>query len=279
MLADAVERSRRVLGEEHPQTGILMSLLTFTYLETDQPAKAEALGLSTLDIRRRVLGEAHSLTVNTMVFVARAYLHQQKYAEAEQLTRRVIELSRNLTIENSPFLSVGLSNLGRDYLDRHRLDLAETLCEMALSSLRRKPDANPQTAGQIIARMGEIRFAQKRYSEAETLLAESLNLMEKVHFDAGYRYRVMDLHGASMANQRKFAQAESLLLQSRQALLEREAQIPRYLNPARWISQSLEHLAQLYEGWGKPVQAAEWKQKLAEFQQATQEAEKKAPQP
>jgi len=36
---------------------------------------------------------------------------------------------------------------------------------------------------------------------------------------------------------------------------------------------------QLYDAWGKPAQAAEWKKKLAAFQQANKAVEKKAPQP
>jgi hypothetical protein len=32
---------------------------------------------------------------------------------------------------------------------------------------------------------------------------------------------------------------------------------------------------QLYDAWGKPTQAAEWKQKLAAFQQAIKAVEKK----
>jgi len=36
---------------------------------------------------------------------------------------------------------------------------------------------------------------------------------------------------------------------------------------------------QLYDAWGKPAQAAEWKQKLAAFQQTTKAVEKKGAQP
>jgi len=36
---------------------------------------------------------------------------------------------------------------------------------------------------------------------------------------------------------------------------------------------------QLYDAWGKPAQAAEWKQKLSAFQQAAKAVEKKGVQP
>jgi len=50
---------------------------------------------------------------------------------------------------------------------------------------------------------------------------------------------------------------------------------PFYLNAPRRITEAHERLAQLYDAWGKPAQAAEWKQKLAAFQQASEVAGKK----
>ena len=41
------------------------------------------------------------------------------------------------------------------------------------------------------------------------------------------------------------------------------------------IGESLERLAQLYDAWGKPAPAAEWKQKLAAFHQANKAAKKR----
>jgi len=38
-------------------------------------------------------------------------------------------------------------------------------------------------------------------------------------------------------------------------------------------------LVQFYDAWGKPAQAAEWKQKLAAFQQANERAKKNEAKP
>ena len=35
------------------------------------------------------------------------------------------------------------------------------------------------------------------------------------------------------------------------------------------ITEAIESLEQLYDGWGKPVQGTEWKQKLAELKAGT----------
>ena len=45
------------------------------------------------------------------------------------------------------------------------------------------------------------------------------------------------------------------------------------------IGEALERLVQLYDAWGQPAQAAEWKQKLAAFEQAAKTVEKKGTKP
>jgi hypothetical protein len=145
--------------------------------------------------------------------------------------------------------------------------------------MRRKPDANPVVLPRVITQLGAVRLAEEKYSEAEALLRESSRLAEKRWPDAAYRYYVMSLLGASLAGQKNYADAEPLLLQSCQGLQQRQASLPLYLNAPRRITESLERLVRLYDAWGKPAQAAEWKQKLATFQQAAQAAEKKVAQP
>ena len=44
---------------------------------------------------------------------------------------------------------------------------------------------------------------------------------------------------------------------------------PSFLSQANRVSRKpLQHLVELYEAWGKPEPAAEWKRKLAEFNKA-----------
>ena len=82
-----------------------------------------------------------------------------------------------------------------------------------------------------------------------------------------------------LVGQENYADAQPFLLQGYEGLQQRQASLPPYLNAPRRITESLERLVQLYHAWGKPAQAAEWKQKLAAFQQAAKAAEKKGAQP
>jgi eukaryotic-like serine/threonine-protein kinase len=99
--------------------------------------------------------------------------------------------------------------------------------------------------------------------------------VEKHWPDGFYRFYVMSLLGASLAGQKKYADAEPLLLQGCQGLQQRQASMSPYLNATRRVTESLARLVQLYDACGKTVEAAEWKQKLAEFEQAAKAPEKK----
>jgi hypothetical protein len=180
---------------------------------------------------------------------------------------------------NDLYLPHQLGELGWAYLEQGQVAKADTLCDLGLQAMWRKPDASPVMLPRIITQLGAVRLAEEKYSEAEALLRESSRLAEKRWPDAAYRYYVMSLLGASLAGQKNYAAAEPLLLQGYAGLQQRQASLLPYLNATRRITESLERLVQLYDAWGKPAQAAEWKQKLAAFQQAAKATEKKGAQP
>jgi tetratricopeptide (TPR) repeat protein len=278
-LLDNLDRARRVLGEKHPITMNLTSLAAGDFRMLNQLEKAEALALRTLELRRSALGEDHPMTVGSICILANIYVRQQQFDQAGLLTEQALTFSRRLPLEKSVFLAGHLSDLGWAYLEQGDLARATNLCDLALQAMRRNPDSNPARSPQIITSLGAVRLAQQNYAEATTLLREALRLTEKHDLGAGYRFYVMNLLGASLAGQKNYAEAEPLLLQSCQGLQQRQASLAPYLNAPRRITESLERLVQLYDAWGKPAQAAEWKQKLAAFQQTTKAAETKLTQP
>jgi hypothetical protein len=75
------------------------------------------------------------------------------------------------------------------------------------------------------------------------------------------------LLGRALLGQKKLAEAEPLLSSGYEGMKVREAKIPASGNKAIF-KESMEDLVQLYETKGDTTQAAEWKQKLADFTQA-----------
>ena len=75
--------------------------------------------------------------------------------------------------------------------------------------------------------------------------------------------------GSSLLGQKKYSEAEPLLISGYQGLKQREPEVPPASKSTvtRLIKEAIQYLAQLYDATGRPDQAAEWKKKLEEFEQ------------
>ena len=268
LLVDATDRARRTLGEKDPTTSGLTVMLAVDCVWLNQLERAEALALRALEMRRSTLGEDHPLTQGTVSILAQIYVRERQFDKARPLTEEVLNFSRRLPLEKTVFRAHDISTLGWAYLEQGDVARADTLCELAWQAVRRNPGFNPMASPLIFVNFGAVRLAQQNYTEATTLLREGLHLSEKHELDASVRFEVMNLLGASLAGQKNYAEAEPLLVESCQGLQEHQASLPACHNPPRRIKESLERLVHLYDAWGKPAKAAEWKEKLAAFHQA-----------
>jgi tetratricopeptide (TPR) repeat protein len=102
--------------------------------------------------------------------------------------------------------------------------------------------------------------SQGKFAEAEPLAREALELNQKKQPDDWDRFRAESLLGASLAGQKKYAEAEPLLLDGYTGMVARK---DRVLMPDWYhLDRAREWLVQLYQDWGKPEKAAEWRKKL-----------------
>jgi hypothetical protein len=99
-----------------------------------------------------------------------------------------------------------------------------------------------------------------KWSEAETLLRESLALYEKTQPDTWSRFNTMSQLGGALLGQGRYAQAEPLVVSDYEGVKARAKAIPvRYKTRP---TEAALRVVRLYEAWGKPEQAAAWKAKL-----------------
>ena len=101
--------------------------------------------------------------------------------------------------------------------------------------------------------------SQGKFDQAEPLAREALQFDRKAQPDDWQRFRAESLLGASLAGQKKYAEAEPLLLEGYEGMTARKDRIP----VPDWYYLDLAHdwIAQLYRAWGKPAKAAEWSKK------------------
>ncbi len=246
---------RRVLGPEHPDALRSMFNLANVYANEGKYAQAEALHSQTLEIRRRVLGPEHPDTLISMNSLADDYEYEGKHAQAEALLSRTLEIERRVLAPEHPDTLFVLADLGQMYQRQGRYDLAENYAEQALAGRRRvlgpeNPDMMASEADLALAYLSQGKFAESEPGAREALEAE-----KKVQPDDWQRFRAASLLGASLSGEKKYAEAEPLLLEGYQGMLARKDRIGApdryYLELARrW-------LVQLYKNSGRHEKAAE----------------------
>jgi eukaryotic-like serine/threonine-protein kinase len=248
---------RRALGREHPDTLASMNNLANSYYEQGKYAQAEALQRQTLDIERRVLGKEHLDTLGSMNNLADARYQQGKYAEAEALFTQTLEISRRVLGSENPYTLSFLSDMAGMYQRQGKYDKAETIAAQSLAGQRHtlgaeNPDTMDALAGLALAYQSEGKFA-----ENEPLAREAVEFDRRKRPDDWQRFRAECLLGASLAGQKKYAEAEPLLLAGYQGMAARKERIAV---PDRYhLELAGEWIVQLYLDWGKPEKAAEWR--------------------
>jgi eukaryotic-like serine/threonine-protein kinase len=111
-----------------------------------------------------------------------------------------------------------------------------------------------------MASLGEVEIQQEKYALAEPLVCEALGNWETASPGSWKRYYGQALVGASLTGQKRFAEAEPLLLAGYQGLQERQTSIPA--GTRRVVSEAGLRIAQLYRDWGQPEKAREWEEKV-----------------
>ena len=87
-----------------------------------------------------------------------------------------------------------------------------------------------------------------------------MTIRQKREPDLWSTFNAKSILGEALLSQKKFADAEPVLLEGYQGMKQREAKIPA--SGKIRLTQALERLVQLYDAWGKPEEAAKWRKLL-----------------
>ncbi len=135
----------------------------------------------------------------------------------------------------------------------------------ALEGYRRAlGDEHPNTLTSI-NNMVALLNARVRYAEAEQLVRESLPINIRIRGENHWRTaEARSLLGEALAGLERYDEAETHLLDGHAGL---DASLPGGRRTKK-LPPSIERLVRLYDAWGKPDQAAEWRAKLPAEQEA-----------
>ncbi len=265
LLVHVVEAQREAPGEAQgeapPHVLNSMNDLALLYRSQQRYDEAEPLYVQVIKEMRKVLGEEHPHVLTLMGNLARLYDAEERYTDAEPLFLKTLELQRQVLGEEHPHVFYTMNNLGLMYKNQQRYAEAEPLYVKVVEGMRHELGEDHPHVLTFMNNLAGLWIIQERYEEAEPLARQALEGTRRTTPDntayIGARARS---YGECLTHLGRYERAETLLLEADSLLAEA---LGADHNLTRLC---IRNLAELYDSWGKPGKAAEWRAKIQEEQ-------------
>jgi eukaryotic-like serine/threonine-protein kinase len=256
LLKQVLDGNTKLLGPDHLDTLSTQMELAKLYRLEGKFAEAIALQEKTYASYVRVMGADHPDTIVAEDILGMIYGYAGELAKAEALYKD--SLSRHLRLLGPLDMETlgSIGNLAYFYELHGRFAEAVPL-EITLKegATKKFGPTHPTSLG-AASTLGRDYLMLHQYAKAEPVLRDTLAQMTKAQPDSWKRYNLESLLGASLLGQRKFAEAEPLLVSGYEGMQPRLAKIPV---PGKvYLTEAGERLPQLYKAWAKPEKAAQW---------------------
>jgi len=291
---DTIEILRSARGDEDPDTLTAIRALGPPIYNSNDPddvfEDAERFLGDMADIQRRVLGTNSIETWRTVQKLSDAHWNhgksdqaqgrpdeaQRNYEKAEQLTRQLLDFhaTRPASTTGLPggvASGVQMGRLAAILASRGKYAEAEEAYKTELGWQRRLPNGGREVEIFILLytrALGWTQLHDQKYADAEATLREAcigLANPSNGFSDSRQRYACESELGASLVGQKNYSEAEPLLLNGYEGLVRTQRQLDRMyaaeIEPRMTAVEAAGRIARMYEEWGKPQEAAEWRQR------------------
>ena len=273
LLEETLKVMKAKLGPEHPDTLRSMKHLVVAYQAAGKLDLALPFLEETLELQKAKLGPEHPDTLVGMGNLARAYyaagkldlvlplleeslrLQKAKLGSEHPETLKVmgnLEFVRNMTTAEERY-RVELAKNGPGHI--HTLLARRDLAQYYMA-VHRLDDAE-QTLFEVIRGMKDRASDDAILVFTIGLLRKSLATRERTMPDAWLTFQSKSLLGEALLGQKKYAEAEPLLLAGYEGMKKREAKIPPQSKVR--VTEALERVVRLYEALDKKDDAARWR--------------------
>jgi tetratricopeptide (TPR) repeat protein len=258
-----LKAQRAKLGDDHPGTLITMNNLGTAYRDAGQVDRALALHEQVLKVQRAKLGDDHPDTLISLHNLAAALRESGQVDRAIPLHEQALNALGAKLGEDHPSTLRFQRGFAQTYEKAGRYRDAEPLYRKTVEAAGRQRPRNDRFYAESLAMLGRCLNRQDKDAEAVPILRECLEIKEKTLPGDWTTDEARSLLGEALAGEREFQAAEPLLLNAQKALTERREKILP-LEREVTLREAVERLVRLYEAWGKPDKAEEWRKKLGE---------------
>jgi tetratricopeptide (TPR) repeat protein len=249
LFEETVKLSKAKLGSDHPDTLSSMNNLAASYGDTGKLDKALQLMEETLRLRKAKLGLDHFETLQTMNNLAIVYSQSGYFDKAFPLFEETLKLSKDKLGPDHPDTLNVMGNLGAAYCDAKQGVKAARLLKEFVA--RRQKHFSKDTPGfiEFVAKVATRLLKCDQFVTAEEMLREALTIGEKTQPNVWTTFNTQSLLGAALLGQKKYADAELLLVKGYEGLKQREKSIPP--QASNRVPEAFDRLIHLYTAMNK----------------------------
>jgi serine/threonine protein kinase len=248
------------LGPDHPDTIRSQHNLATAYQAAGQLDWAIPLLEQAVAAQTAKLGPDHPETLRSQSNLATAYKDAGQPDWAIPLFEQTVAAQTAKLGPDHPDTLISQQHLASAHRSADDPARAEPFRRAILAGKKKPLNAEHPGVAQLLDNLGWSLLKQQKWTEAEPILRESLKIRQKAEPDEWSTFNTRSQLGGSLLAQKKYVEAEYLILSGYEGMKVREAKIPA-LTKGR-LTEAGERVVQLYEDWGQPEIAAEWRAKL-----------------
>jgi len=272
---EALTIRRKVLGDDNPAVALTIVHQAIMLDRQGRLPEAENLFRDALAVRKKILGEEHPDVLKSTGHLVTTLLKQGKLAEAEGLCRETLPTwNKKLNKQNAATVLELADLLSRCLSQEGKTNEVEALYRDELATLRFRlgPD-EPRVADMLASETARL-LAKGDLIKAEPLASECLSIRQKAIPDNWKTFSAQNLLGGILLAEKKYVEAEPLLISAYEGMSKREGSIP-------WTGRgnpkaAVLRLLQLYDETGRPEQAAKWRVERVNVSRRVVERHRKA---
>jgi len=256
----ALAIQRKQHDGDHPDTAANLHNLATVLKIQERYAEAEPLSREAVAMVTRCFGEEHPNTATCLASLAGLLGYQGKHAEAESLYKNALAMRRKVLGEEHASVALNLDDLANLLQNQGRYAEAESYSRRSLLMQEKLLGEQHPDVARSLHRLATIHMQRGESDSAEPLLRRCLEIRKEVlPTDHALTAWAQNLLGRVLVTQEKYTEAEALLLQSNSTI---SSSPDTSLRDKR---KAIDTVIDLYRSWGKPAQAAEWREKRSQI--------------
>lgn len=221
---------------------------------------AQAIFEDLLERNRSYYGPRHNVVGTTLLNLAGILKTKREFNQAEKMYKEALGILEESVGTDHPYVLACRNNLAHLYKKMGLYDEAEPMFREVLRALRALHGSDHPSIATALTSLGLVLAGKGDFGAAEPIFRDAVAVARRTQSggDLGRVAFTEDLHGECLTQLGRYEEAEPLLLGAYPVL-----KVSKGDDHLRTV-EAIHRLIDLYDKWGKPEKAAEYRALLAE---------------